>query len=51
MSDAFDHIYGQPKVRTFLRAIFEQDLLTHAYLFTGHAGSNKTEAAYAFAQT
>ena len=41
---------GQPKVREFLRAAVAQDKVSHAYLFTGPAGSNKTTAAYAFAQ-
>ncbi|OUO88058.1 DNA polymerase III subunit delta [Gordonibacter sp. An230] len=50
MSDAFENILGQPKVREFLRATVAQDRVSHAYLFTGPAGSNKTLAAYAFAQ-
>ena len=47
MSDVFDHIYGQPRVREFLRASVGGGRVTHAYLFTGPAGSNKTQAAYA----
>lgn len=50
MSDSFSNILGQPKVRDFLRAAVVQDRVSHAYLFTGPAGSNKTLAAYAFAQ-
>ncbi|WP_446718600.1 DNA polymerase III subunit [Gordonibacter sp. An230] len=50
VSDAFENILGQPKVREFLRATVAQDRVSHAYLFTGPAGSNKTLAAYAFAQ-
>lgn len=50
MADAFENILGQPKVREFLRAAVSQDKVSHAYLFTGPAGSNKTLAAYAFAQ-
>ena len=49
MSDVFDHIYGQPQVRDFLRACVKGERVTHAYLFTGPAGSNKTLAAYALA--
>lgn len=50
MADAFDCIVGQPQVREFLRATTANDRITHAYLFAGPAGSNKTQAAYAFAQ-
>lgn len=50
MSDLFENILGQPKVREFLRATIAGDSVSHAYLFTGPAGSNKTTAAYAFAQ-
>lgn len=50
MADAFDYIYGQPQVRSFLRKSVASDRVTHAYLFTGPAGSNKTAAAYALAQ-
>ena len=49
MADVFEHIYGQPQVRDFLRASVAADRVTHAYLFTGPAGSNKTQAAYALA--
>lgn len=49
MADVFDHIFGQPRVRDFLRASVAADRVTHAYLFTGPAGSNKTQAAYALA--
>lgn len=50
MPDAFDRILGQPQVRQFLRTTIAQNLVGQAYLFTGPAGSNKTLAAYAFAQ-
>lgn len=50
MTDAFDHILGQPQVRDFLRSSVSHDRVSHAYLFTGPAGSNKMQAAYAFAQ-
>ncbi|WP_276915790.1 ATP-binding protein [Parvibacter caecicola] len=50
MADAFDCIVGQPQVREFLRATTANDRISHAYLFAGPAGSNKTQAAYAFAQ-
>ncbi len=48
--DAFENILGQPQVRDFLRASVKAERVTHAYLFTGPAGSNKTAAAYALAQ-
>lgn len=50
MSDIFDGIFRQPRVREFLRASIASGRVSHAYLFTGPAGSNKTAAAYAFAQ-
>ncbi len=50
VSDAFDNILGQPQVREFLRATVASDRVSHAYLFCGPAGSNKTLAAYALAQ-
>lgn len=50
MADAFENILGQPKVREFLRTSMMADRVSHAYLFTGPAGSNKTMAAYALAQ-
>ena len=50
MSDIFDGIFGQSRVREFLRASIASGRVSHAYLFTGPAGSNKTAAAYAFAQ-
>ena len=49
MSDVFDQIFGQPRVRDFLRASVAGERVTHAYLFTGPAGSNKTQSAYALA--
>ncbi|MEG0071777.1 MAG: DNA polymerase III subunit delta' [Raoultibacter sp.] len=51
MADVFDNIFGQSQVREFLRAIVASDKVSHAYLFTGPSGSNKTAAAYALAQT
>lgn len=50
MTDAFENILGQPQVRDFLRASVRSEHVTHAYLFTGPTGSNKTLAAYALAQ-
>ncbi len=50
MADVFENILGQPQVREFLRSTVRSGRLTHAYLFTGPAGSNKTLAAYALAQ-
>lgn len=50
VADAFENILGQPQVREFLRATVAHDRVSHAYLFTGPAGSNKTLAAYALAQ-
>lgn len=49
MADVFDQIFGQPRVRDFLRASVAGERMTHAYLFTGPAGSNKTQSAYALA--
>ena len=49
MADVFDQIYGQTRVREFLRASVATSHVTHAYLFTGPAGSNKTQSAYALA--
>jgi len=50
VSDVFDAIFGQPRAREFFRASIASGRVSHAYLFTGPAGSNKTTAAYAFAQ-
>lgn len=50
MPDAFEGILGQPQVRDFLRASVKSEHVTHAYLFTGPAGSNKTAAAFALAK-
>lgn len=50
MADAFENILGQPQVREFLRASMKAGRVSHAYLFAGPAGSNKTMAAYALAQ-
>lgn len=49
MADVFERIYGQPQVRAFLRSSVQEQRVTHAYLFTGAPGSNKTQAAYALA--
>ena len=49
MADVFEQILGQPRVREFLRASVATGRVTHAYLFTGPAGSNKTQSAYALA--
>lgn len=51
MADAFEQIFGQPQVREFLRRSVASDHVVHAYLFTGPAGSNKTQAAYSLAMT
>ncbi len=50
MADVFECIVGQPQVRAFLRATIKSGRVSHAYLFTGSAGSNKTLAAFAFAR-
>lgn len=50
MADAFENILGQPQVREFLRVTVASGRVSHAYLFCGPAGSNKTLAALAFAQ-
>lgn len=50
MKDAFSGILGQPQVRDYLRQSLITDHVSQAYLFTGPAGSNKTQAAFAFAQ-
>lgn len=50
VADAFENILGQPQVRDFLRRSVECGRVSHAYLFMGPAGSNKTSAAYALAQ-
>ncbi len=50
VNDTFDTILGQPRVREFLRSSVASDRVSHAYLFCGPAGSNKTLAAYALAQ-
>lgn len=50
MADAFEGILGQPQVRDFLRASVRSDHITHAYLFIGPAGSNKTSSAFALAR-
>ncbi len=50
MPDVFDGIFGQPRVREFFRATIAAGRVSHAYLFTGPAGSNKTSAAYSFAE-
>lgn len=49
MADVFDRIFGQPQVRDFLRSSVQSRRVTHAYLFSGPAGSNKTQAAFSLA--
>lgn len=49
-ADAFEGILGQAQVRDLLRTSVISERVTHAYLFVGPAGSNKTQAAYALAQ-
>lgn len=49
MPDVIENIVGQPDVRKFLRTCVAGQRITHAYLFTGPAGSNKTLAAFALA--
>ena len=51
MGDVFETVLGQPRVREFLRSCTASGRVSHAYLFCGPAGSNKTAAAYAFAQS
>ena len=48
-NDIFTGILGQPKVRDYLRTCIADDRVSQAYLFSGPAGSNKTQAAFAFA--
>lgn len=50
MADSFESILGQPQVRGFLRKSLSAGRISHAYLFVGPAGSNKTQTAYALAQ-
>lgn len=50
MADSFDNILGQPQVRSILRKSISTDKITHAYLFLGPTGSNKTATAFALAQ-
>lgn len=50
MADVFEGVFGQPRVREFFRATIASGRVSHAYLLTGPAGSNKTAAAYSFAQ-
>ena len=49
MADVFDSILGQPRIREFLRKSVSTERVTQSYLFTGPAGSNKTQAAFALA--
>ena len=46
----FEDVVGQEHIERTIKNAIEQDKVSHAYLFTGPAGSNKTMAAYAFAQ-
>ncbi len=50
LADAFDSVLGQPKVREFLRQSLKAGRISHAYLFCGPTGSNKTSTAFALAQ-
>lgn len=50
MSDSFDNILGQPQVRDYLRQTIRNDRVSHAYLFCGPSGSNKTQSAFALSQ-
>ena len=50
LADAFDSVLGQPKVRDFLRQSIRSGRTSHAYLFCGPTGSNKTSTAFALAQ-
>ena len=50
VADVFESIFGQAQVRDYLRTTLRTGRLSHAYLFTGPPGSNKTSAAYAFAR-
>lgn len=49
MADVFNSVFGQPKVRTYLRQSVDAGRTTHAYLFVGPAGSSKLSAAKALA--
>lgn len=46
----FAKVIGQPKVRDYFTRAFEQDRVSHAYLFLGAPGSGKTVCAQAVAQ-
>ena len=46
----FEDVVGQEHIERTIKNAIAQDKVSHAYLFTGPAGSNKTLAAYAFAQ-
>ena len=50
MADVFESVFGQPRVREFLRACVSSGKVSHAYLFCGPSGSNKTQAAFSFAR-
>lgn len=49
MADVFANIWGQPKVRYFLRSANSLGRLGQSYLFCGPAGSGKVQAALAVA--
>ena len=49
MADVFNGIWGQPKVRNYLRCASSRGALSHAYLLCGPAGSGKVSASYALA--
>lgn len=50
MADVFESVFGQPRVREFLRACVSSGKVSHAYLFCGPSDSNKTQAAFSFAR-
>ena len=43
----FEDVVGQEHIERTIKNAIAQDKVSHAYLFTGPAGSNKTLAAYA----
>ncbi len=49
MNDVFSYIWGQKRVRDFLRESAKRGNFSQSYLFFGPAGSGKTQAAFALA--
>src|SRR5829696_3102496 len=47
--DVFTHLVGQPEAAVSLRAAASGTGMTHAWLFTGPAGSGRSVAARSFA--